>query len=73
MLGSPGYLMPDNCREHSDVRSSPTIRDYGLLIGLSLIFGTSFIFTDISVSHLPPFTVATTRLIIAFGLMYVVM
>ena len=73
MLGSPGYLMPDNCREHSDVRSSPTIRDYGLLIGLSLIFGTSFIFTDISVSYLPPFTVATTRLIIAFGLMYVVM
>jgi len=55
------------------VRTSPTVWDYGLLIGLSLIFGASFIFTDISVSHLPPFTVATTRLIVAALLMYIVM
>ena len=55
------------------MRTSPTIRDYGLLTGLSLIFGASFIFTDIGVSHLPPFTVATSRLIIAFLLMYVAM
>jgi drug/metabolite transporter (DMT)-like permease len=55
------------------VRAAPSLWDYVLLIGLSLIFGASFIFTDIGVSHLPPMTVATTRLIIAFLLMYAVM
>jgi len=46
-------------------KSTPALVDYLLLGGLSLIFGLSFIFTNISVQSIPPITVATSRLLIA--------
>lgn len=52
---------------------SPTWADYGLLIGLSLIFGSSFIFTGISVRDVPPLTVVTLRLGIALIILYTMM
>lgn len=52
---------------------SPSWVDYGLLFGLSLIFGSSFIFTGISVRDIPPFTVVTLRLGIALIILYSMM
>ena len=52
---------------------NPTGVDYGLLIGLSIIFGSSFIFTGLSVRDIPPFTVVTLRLGIALVILFSLM
>lgn len=52
---------------------SPTWLDYGLLVGLSIIFGSSFIFTGISVRDIPPLTVVTLRLGVALVILYSMM
>jgi len=44
---------------------NPGMTDYALLVGLSLIFGLSFIFTNIAVQTIAPLTVATSRLLLA--------
>ncbi len=45
--------------------TAPGIADYALLTFLALIFGSSFMFTNISVSQIPPLTVAASRLALA--------
>ena len=52
-------------------KTTPNWIDYALLIALSLIFGSSFIFTSISVRDIPPLTVVTLRLGIALILLCV--
>jgi len=54
-------------------RSPPGYADYAILCGLAIIFGSSFIFTSISVRDLPPITVAAGRLSIAALLMLMLM
>jgi len=44
---------------------TPGLTDYLLLGGLALIFGLSFIFTNVAVQSVAPLSVATTRLLIA--------
>jgi len=39
--------------------------DYALLTGLAAIFGSSFLFTNIAVQSIPPFTVVAARITIA--------
>ena len=51
------------------LKTTPNWIDYSLLTGLSLIFGSSFIFTAISLRDIPPFTVVTLRLGIALLLL----
>lgn len=46
-------------------RTAPGPTDYLLLLFLGLIFGSSFMFTNISVQELPPLTVAASRVFIA--------
>ncbi len=48
----------------------PSITDYALLTGLAVIFGSSFIFTGISVSDIPPLTVVWLRLAFALLMLY---
>jgi len=43
----------------------PGVVDYALLIGLAAIFGSSFLFTNIAVQSIPPFTVVAARISIA--------
>lgn len=42
--------------------SGPTLYDYALLTGLALVFGASFLFTNLAVRDLPPLFVALCRL-----------
>lgn len=58
---------------HKIETQSPTWVDYSLLTGLALIFASSFVFTDISVRDIPPFTVVTLRLGIAAIILYALM
>ena len=51
----------------------PSIADYALLTGLAIIFGSSFIFTGISVSEIPPLTVVWLRLGVALLILYPIM
>jgi len=51
-------------------KTTPNWIDYALLTGLSLIFGSSFIFTAISVQDIPPLTVVTLRLGVALLMLY---
>lgn len=52
---------------------APGLTDYALLIGLSLIFGLSFIFTNVAVQSVAPLTVATARLMLAAMVLYPLM
>lgn len=47
--------------------------DYGLLIGLSILFGISFTLTSISVRDIPPLSLAAGRLLLAFCMLYPLM
>ncbi len=51
----------------------PGLADYLLLTGLAIIFGASFIFTNLAVSEIAPLTVATSRLMLAAVLLYALM
>jgi len=52
---------------------TPGLSDYLLLCGLAIIFGMSFIFTNIAVQSVPPLTVAALRLLMAAMVMYPLM
>ena len=47
-----------------------TLRDYALLVTLSVIWGASFLFIKIAIVEVTPVTMATARVVIAFGLLY---
>lgn len=57
----------------SDTRQAPNLIDYLLLISLALLFGLSFTFTRIAVAELPPLTIASGRLLLAFLMLYPLM
>ena len=51
----------------------PSFTDYALLTGLAVIFGSSFVFTEISVNEIPPLTVVWLRLTLALLMLYPIM
>lgn len=55
------------------IKSSASWTDYALLLGLSVLFGTSFTLTSIGVRDIPPLTLAAGRLFLAFLLLYPLM
>ncbi len=65
--------LPATPSVHKVKTLSPNLVDYSLLTGLAVIFASSFIFTDISVRDIPPFTVVTMRLGIAAIILYSLM
>lgn len=48
------------------------VRDYGLVLTLSLIWGSSFLLVKIAVDGVPPLTMAASRVAIAFAVLYAV-
>lgn len=54
-------------------RKIPGGSDYLLLITLALLFGFSFVLTSIAVLELPPLSIATGRLLLAFLMLYPLM
>lgn len=54
-------------------RATPGLADYLLLVGLAVIFGASFILTNMAVSSISPLTVATSRLLLATAMVYPLM
>lgn len=53
--------------------NTPAARDYLLLSALAIIFGGSFILTNLSVQSISPLTVVASRLCLAAAMMYPVM
>ncbi len=51
----------------------PGIVDYALLTGLGAVFGSSFLFTNIAVQTVPPFTVVAARITLAALVLFVVL
>ncbi|MGO4706285.1 DMT family transporter [Microvirga sp. 2MCAF38] len=49
----------------SSVQPTMNARDWALLIGLSIVWGGSFLFVGIAVKELPPFTIVALRVSIA--------
>lgn len=49
----------------------PALRDYGLVLALSLIWGSSFLLIKIAVDAVPPLTMSACRVAIAFLVLYV--
>lgn len=54
-------------------KATPGLADYVLLTGLAVIFGASFIFTNVAVKSISPLTVATSRLLLAAAMLYPLM
>ncbi|ASJ76656.1 DMT family transporter [Granulosicoccus antarcticus] len=54
-------------------RQTPDLTDYLLLVSLALLFGLSFAFTRVAVAELPPLTIASGRLLLAFLMLYPLM
>jgi drug/metabolite transporter (DMT)-like permease len=52
--------------------TSQSLRDYGLVLTLSLIWGSSFLLVKIAVADVPPLTMAASRVAIAFAVLYAV-
>ncbi|OED41155.1 hypothetical protein AB833_10385 [Chromatiales bacterium (ex Bugula neritina AB1)] len=52
------------------LRSRPSAHDYFLLVSLSAILGSSFIFIRISVTDIPPATLVAARLLLAAVIMF---
>jgi drug/metabolite transporter (DMT)-like permease len=48
------------------------IRDYALVVILSLIWGSSFLLIKLAIDEIPPITMAATRVVIAFAVLYLV-
>ncbi len=48
------------------------IRDYTLVVILSLIWGSSFLLIKLAIDDIPPITMAATRVVIAFAVLYLV-
>ncbi len=59
--------------QHPTAKQSPSLTDYAWLIGLALLFGSSFTFTSIAVREIPPITLAAMRVAIALVILYFVM
>ncbi len=55
------------------IRHSPGWVDYLLLVSLALVFGLSFTLTRIAVHEIPPLTIASGRLLLAFLMFYPLM
>lgn len=51
----------------------PNAGDYGLLLALAAIWGSSFVFIKVGVAEVPPVTLTAVRLVLAAVLMLVVM
>ena len=51
----------------------PGFKDYALLIGLAVVFGSSFSFTSVSIRDFPPITLAWGRMFLALLILYPVM
>ncbi|MEE8563862.1 MAG: EamA family transporter [Alphaproteobacteria bacterium] len=52
---------------------TPTaLRDYALVVTLSLIWGSSFLLIKIAIDEVPPVTMAAVRVVIAFVVLYLV-
>ncbi|MFK8084111.1 MAG: DMT family transporter [Granulosicoccus sp.] len=51
---------------NSSTKPKPGLTDFILLISLSALFGTSFMFTEFAVTDIPPLTLATARVFLAF-------
>ena len=51
--------------------SPGSLRDYALLVTLSAIWGASFLFIKLAIVEVTPVTMAAVRIVIAFGLLYV--
>ena len=51
--------------------STGSLRDYVLLVTLSAIWGASFLFIKLAIVEVTPVTLAAVRIVIAFGLLYV--
>lgn len=49
------------------------LTDYVLLTGLAVIFGASFILTNVAVQSISPLTVATSRILLAAAMLYPLM
>ena len=47
------------------------VTDYALLTALAMVFGSSFLFTNLAVQSLPPFTVVASRITLAAVAIYV--
>ncbi|MEE9334372.1 MAG: DMT family transporter [Granulosicoccaceae bacterium] len=54
-------------------KQSPTFTDYAWLLGLALMFGSSFTFTSIAVREIPPITLAALRVTMALVILFLVM
>ncbi|MDX1483864.1 MAG: EamA family transporter [Alphaproteobacteria bacterium] len=50
--------------------SPRAVRDYGLVVTLSLIWGSSFLFIKLAIDEVPPVTMAAARVAIAFVVLY---
>lgn len=50
--------------------SSRALRDYGLVVTLSLIWGSSFLLIKVAIDEVPPVTMAAVRVVIAFAVLY---
>ena len=50
-----------------------TRRDYGLVVTLSLIWSSSFLLIKVAIDEIPPVTMATIRVVIAFVVLYLVL
>lgn len=53
--------------------SSRALRDYGLVVTLSLIWGSSFLLIKVAIDEVPPVTMAAVRVVIAFAVLYLLM
>lgn len=52
--------------------TTQSVRDYGLVLTLSLIWGSSFLLIKIAVAEVPPLTMAACRVFIAFLVLYAI-
>jgi hypothetical protein len=57
----------------SMAKGNMSINEWGMLIGLSILWGGSFFFTEIAVAELPPFTIVAVRVGLAAIILNIVL
>ncbi len=62
-----------NCIPLLSRKPAPNFIDYLWLLSLAVVFGISFTLTSISVRDIPPLSVASSRLLLAFFILYPLM